>query len=87
MRQYVYTLLVIIEIQVIWTIHKTLSQSFVPYRGLINSNDKLAFEKWLSENMVSVPYRGLIKSNEVSDNDTTPADNKGFHPLSGINKI
>ena len=39
MRQYVYTLLVIIEIQVIWTIHKTLSQSSVPYRGLIKSND------------------------------------------------
>ena len=38
MRQYVYTLLVIIEIQVIWTIHKTLSQSSVPYRGLIKSN-------------------------------------------------
>ena len=45
MRQYVYTLLVIIEIQVIWTIHKTLSQSSVPYRGLIKSNNAKEIEK------------------------------------------
>ena len=61
MRQYVYTLLVIIEIQVIWTIHKTLSQSSVPYRGLIKSN---ALVK-ICESFPSESFRPLSGINKI----------------------